>query len=102
MVSKEHFAAKSLGVAARTVGGSAYILCERERRLFQLNQTGTYIWEHINGANTISDIARMCHSEFNEDIEDATVQVLEFVELLRSMNLVECAYSPFSGMMAYG
>jgi hypothetical protein len=47
--------------------------------LYTLNPTATFIWESINGKNSMEDIARKLESEFEVDIGTARSDVADFM-----------------------
>jgi hypothetical protein len=44
--------------------------------MYTLNETGAFIWDHIDGSATIDDIARRLAGEYGEDIETTRRDVL--------------------------
>lgn len=47
--------------------------------LYTLNPTASFIWESINGENSLEDIAKKLEKEFEVDIEIARSDVADFM-----------------------
>jgi hypothetical protein len=52
--------------------------------MYTLNETGAFIWEHINGENSIEDIIKEMMGEFEVDYDTASADVLSFIDDMRS------------------
>jgi hypothetical protein len=48
--------------------------------LYTLNETGAFIWEHINGKNSVEDIINEMTVEYEIDYETASDDVLSFID----------------------
>ncbi len=48
--------------------------------VYTLNETGAFIWEHINGKRSVEDIIRALTSEYDIDNETASKDVFSFIE----------------------
>jgi hypothetical protein len=48
--------------------------------VYTLNETGAFIWEHINGKNSIEEIINEVTKEYEIDYETATGDVFSFVD----------------------
>ena len=59
--------------------------------LYEINETGNFIWEHINGINTVKDIAIALQQEITEEIDLQILidDVTEFVDILREKRFIE-------------
>ncbi|MCD6080429.1 MAG: PqqD family protein [Candidatus Omnitrophica bacterium] len=54
-----------------------------------LNETGTRIWELIDGKNSIKDIVVMIVKEYEIDEEEGKKEVINFIKKLERKNLVK-------------
>ncbi len=59
--------------------------------LYEINETGNFIWDHINGQNSINDIATaLQHAIVDEiDLQILVDDVRDFVEMLLAKEFVE-------------
>jgi hypothetical protein len=48
--------------------------------VYTLNETGAFIWEHINGKRNVEDIINAVTTEYNIDNETAKDDVFSFIE----------------------
>jgi hypothetical protein len=48
--------------------------------VFTLNETGAYIWEHIDGVRKVEDIIMALTSEYEIDYEIASEDVFAFID----------------------
>lgn len=63
--------------------------------LYEINETGKFIWDHINGERSIREIAVVLHSAIIDDIDFQLIyeDVLEFTKSLLSNDFVEVQYN---------
>jgi len=47
--------------------------------VYTLNETGAFIWEHIDGKNSLSVILDIMIEEFETDRERATTDMIDFI-----------------------
>ena len=47
--------------------------------VFSINEVGSFIWEHINGKNSVQDIIQMVLNEFDVDEKTAEYDVENFI-----------------------
>lgn len=52
--------------------------------LYTLNEVGAYIWEQIDGKNTIAQIIEKVTEEYNIDAEKARKDVIQFMQQLNN------------------
>lgn len=102
MLDVNSYVAKSLDLSCRTIQGSAYILLETEHRLLQLNGSGSFIWDSINGQRRIEDIVERCIQRFGDDHSTTLQLVHGFVHELVRQGYVQVSPFPFTGVMTYG
>lgn len=48
--------------------------------VYTLNETGAFIWEHINGKNSVEDIINKMTTEFEVDSVTASNDVYSFID----------------------
>lgn len=48
--------------------------------VYTLNETGAFIWEHINGQNSIEKLIEAVTNEYNIDVETATSDVFSLLK----------------------
>jgi len=51
--------------------------------MYTLNETGAFIWEHINGKSSVEDIINELMSEYEIDYETASDDVFSFIDDMR-------------------
>ena len=47
--------------------------------MYTLNETGAFIWEHINGKNSVENIINDLTQEFDIDYSTASIDVFSFI-----------------------
>lgn len=57
--------------------------------IFNLNATGTFIWERIDGRRTVADIVALVASDFQVSSDQATLDCGEFFAQLLEARAVE-------------
>lgn len=57
--------------------------------IFNLNATGTFIWEKIDGSRTVGEIAGLVSAEFAVDAEQARADCAEFFAQLLEVRAIE-------------
>jgi hypothetical protein len=48
--------------------------------VYTLNDTGAFIWEHIDGKSSVGEIIKALTAEYDIDISSAEADVLSFIE----------------------
>ena len=56
--------------------------------IYNLNEVGAYVWEHLDGEKTLFEIKNLMAGEFEVSIEDAECDLLEFVNQLAEIDAV--------------
>lgn len=51
--------------------------------MYTLNETGAFIWEHINGKSSVEDIINELIREYEVDYESASGDVFSFIDDMR-------------------
>lgn len=77
------------GVASRTLEETAFILCGK--RMLQLNRVGTEIWELFCDGSTLDHAVQYVVRRYGLSLEQARVDVQDFVEALMRRNLLQTA-----------
>ena len=57
--------------------------------LFSLNPVGAFIWQHIDGSNSLSAILNLILSEFDVAADAANEDLIQFVDELREIGAVQ-------------
>ena len=84
---------KSSELVSRFIAGETVIVPVADRvgnldSIYTLNETGTLIWNLIDGKRSLTDIVDGITSEYKVSTEDATRDLFEFLEKLESASLV--------------
>ena len=75
--------------------GSEYVIVPVSNNIadmesvYTLNETGAFIWEHINGKNSILDIIDALTQEFEINKETASNDVISLIETLKEYLIIE-------------
>lgn len=56
--------------------------------MYTLNESGAFIWEHINGENSVEDIINEMMKEYEVDNETASNDVFSFIGDMRSYLII--------------
>ncbi|GEM_PF-882894 len=94
------FLAKGINVSCRTINGQAYILLEDKNEFFCLNESGSKIWEMINGLVTEQDVIDMMMNEYEASFEEIANSVNDFISELASQGMIVSSDRSFQGVMA--
>ncbi len=79
---------KSEDTASRIIDGEAVIVTPQKGVVTVLNETGSGIWQLLDGENTVEDIINAISSEFNVSREEAEKDTLCFIEELIEKDMV--------------
>jgi len=66
--------------------------------IYNLNDVGAFIWEHMDGKNRLSDIKKMMVEEFDVSSERAEDDLCEFVRQLEEIDAISYIARPEGGM----
>ena len=80
-------------VAHRAIGGRVAIVKPHEKRFITLNETASFIWTHLE-TETVASLAERVSGAFEVSSEDATADVLGFIEKLLSNGLIALKPAP--------
>jgi hypothetical protein len=75
-------------VIDRVVDGEALLIHLPSGEYFSLDRVGTSIWENIDGAKTVRDLAELVFAEYDVDRDQAVADVLRLVEQLADEGLL--------------
>jgi hypothetical protein len=86
--------AKKGEFVARSIAGDTIIVPIRGQvgdlnSIYNLNEVGSFIWNLIDGRNTLSQIAQAVCEEFDVTLEAAEQDTVEFVAALESAGIAE-------------
>ena len=56
--------------------------------MYTLNETGAFIWERINGVNSVEDIINEMMKEYDVVFETASNDVFSFIDDMRSYLII--------------
>ncbi|MDJ0761889.1 MAG: PqqD family protein [Myxococcota bacterium] len=87
MVSAEHCFKPAPAVAYRTIGGRVVIVDPGQNKMISLNQTGSVIWEALDGRSAQS-VATDIAATFDVTDEEALADVQTFITELAGKGLV--------------
>jgi hypothetical protein len=57
--------------------------------IYNLNEVGAFIWDHLDGSNSLEDVKRGILDEFDVPPEQAEADLLGFIKDLASINALE-------------
>jgi len=63
-------------------------LKETNDKVFKLNQTAAYIWEHCDGKKNVEELVKELCEQFTVDKDTALKDSVEFIEKMKSKNLI--------------
>lgn len=75
-------------VATRSIEGQAIVVLADSGEVAILNETGTFLWEQVNGIHLLSELAARLALAYELDLADAERDTLEFFETLLVMDAV--------------
>jgi hypothetical protein len=81
-------------VAARVVDGAAVIVLADAGEVNVLNPVGTRVWELLDGTRSVEQIAGVIAREYAVSADDASRDVLAFVEELRAAQALTLSERP--------
>ena len=79
---------KGLNVSCRTIRGKSYILLEDKAEFYCLNETGSFIWEQVDGTQTSQQIVAQVVEQYDGDPNEITTFVLEFLSELTEIGML--------------
>jgi hypothetical protein len=79
------------GVLEAEVDGERVLMHPSDFAYFGLSESGSAVWELIDGARSVVDIAAVLAQEYDADPETITHDVAEFVAALEAGRLITLA-----------
>lgn len=76
-------------VAWRIIDGAAVIVTPRDGMVHQLNETGTFIWQHLETPASASALASAMCEDYDIDEKTALEHILEFLQILTAKTIVK-------------
>jgi coenzyme PQQ biosynthesis protein PqqD len=67
---------------------------QAEEKVFKLNQTASYIWEHCDGKKTAAELIKKLCAEFDVDEVTAHKDAVEFIEKMQDKQLLALSSTP--------
>ena len=101
MLSPDQVVRRDRRTASRILAGEAVVLTPMNSKIHGFNETGSRIWELLEGEPTVGELVARIHSEFQVSEEEARADIEAFVEALKIRGLVVFG-KPDSGENADG
>lgn len=79
------------GVLVQEAQGQTVLLRPEDGSYYALKDVGARIWELCDGERSVSDIAAVLCNEFDAPVKTVEADVIEFVDELRSEQLLVAA-----------
>ena len=91
------YVAKSSAAASRALADEMIVMSAVDSTLFNLNPTGTVIWEAADGNTPLSRIVeeKVC-AEFDIDVEQAYADAEQFVDALAEHGILVVSDQPIT------
>lgn len=88
MISLDQVVSRDKKTASRVIGGEAIVLTPVDSKIHGFNETGSRIWELLAEQQTVGQIVARIHDEFKVSEEQATADVIAFLEVLGAKGMV--------------
>jgi len=75
-------------VAGEVVGGEAVIIDLASGAYYNLNEAGTWAWQHVTGGHLLDDVARAIAARFDTTVETAMRDTARLIAELESEGLI--------------
>ena len=62
--------------------------------VYTLNETGAFIWEHIDGKKNVEELIFALTAEYDIDYDSASKDVFEFIENMRGWLIIDHSPTP--------
>jgi len=56
--------------------------------IYNLNEVGAFVWEHLDGEKTLGDLKNMVTAEFDVSDNDAETDLCEFINDLKEIDAI--------------
>ena len=60
-----------------------------DKYIINLDKMGSFIWEYIDGENSIYDISLLIKDEFKEEAEPLYERLIQYMNILKNNKLIE-------------
>jgi hypothetical protein len=94
MLDLEQVVRRDERTASRILAGEAVVLTPLDGRIYNLNPTGTRLWEWLTDEITIAALADRLQGEFQVTPEQARADVAAFIEVMLNRGLVSLGPAP--------
>ena len=88
MISLDQVVSRDKRTASRTIAGEAVVLTPMDSKIHNLNETGSRVWELLAEEQTVDQLVAQIHSEFKVSEEQASADVIAFLEALAAKGMV--------------
>ncbi len=88
MISPDQVVSRDKRTASRTIAGEAIVLTPMDSKIHSLNETGSRVWELLAEKQTVGQIVAQIHREFKVSEEQASADVIAFLEALAARGMV--------------
>ena len=88
MISQYTIPVPNPAVVGRIVSGEAVLVLPTKGQVKVLNEVGARIWSLIDGTRSAAEIVQVVNAEFAVSVEDATVDMLQFLEQLAEREII--------------
>lgn len=85
---KDTIFTKNKNAAFRIIESNAVVLTPEDSYLHTMNETGTFIWELLDGKSTVDEITEKVYEAFEIDKDSAQKDVRHFIEDLLRRRLI--------------
>lgn len=88
---------KNENIVARKIHGTHFLIDISDNysgdkcALYEINETGMFIWKNINGSHTVEELAMLLKKAIVDDVDYQILydDVVEFIETLATKHFVE-------------
>lgn len=88
---------KNENIVARKIHGSLFLIDISDNyagdrcAIYEINETGMFIWNNINGIRTIKELTTLLKAEIIDDVDEQVLyeDVMEFIDTLAVRHFVE-------------
>ena len=97
MISLDQVVCKDRQTASRVMAGEAIVLTPMNSKIYNFNETGSRIWEWLDGKPTVGELVAHMQCEFKVSEEQAQADIVAFLEELASKGMVSLGESRRAG-----
>lgn len=77
---------RALAARVRSIRGATHVAVDSQ--IFELNDLGQFVWALCDGKHTIQNIGQLTLEEYDIGIDEALVDIQEFLDALQTANLI--------------